>query len=131
MKKKITAFLLATLMACSFVGCGSTKEEVSTSSGIDTELSSSERIDVIAALVGTVRHFEPDLELPENNDDYTIAKVEGHYNLAGTAKRPDGSNAMISYWVDLDGKDYSVHYFSVKDDVYVDDKTLDDLFGEE
>lgn len=127
MKKQIITLLLAASLACSFTACGSKQEEVSSSSGIVTELTTSERMDVISSLRGTVRHFESDLELPDNKD-FTIAKVEGHYNLAGTAKRPDGSNAMIMYWVDLDGDDYYVHYFSVKDDVYVDDKEMDAIF---
>ena len=128
MKKQIITLLLAASLACSFTACGSKQEEISSSSGIITELTSAEEHDVISSLMGTVRHFEPDLELPDTNREYTIAKVEGHYNLAGTAKRPDGSNAMISYWVDLDGDDYYVHYFSVKDDVYVDDKEIDAIF---
>ena len=131
MRKRIVVIIMAAFMAMSFAACGSKKEEVSSSSGIVTELSSKEKNDVITSLMGTIRHFEPDLEIPENPKEFTVAKVEGHYNLAVTAKRPDGSNAMISYWVDLDGDDYSVHYFSVKDDVYVDDGQIDALFEEE
>lgn len=127
MKKQIVAVLLATSLAFSFAGCGNSKEEpAASSSGVNADLPTSERNDVIAALMGTVRNFEPDLELPENNSEYTIAKVDGHYNLAGTAKRPDGSNAMIVFWVDIEGKNYSVHYFSVKDDIYVDDGVIEE-----
>ena len=131
MKRVIIPVLIAVLVLCCLAGCGSKKEEVSSSSGIATELSSKEKNNVISSLKGAIRHFEPDLEIPDNSKEFTIAKVEGHYNLAVTAKRPDGSNAMISYWVDLDGDDYSVHYFSVKDDVYVDDGQIDALFEEE
>ena len=131
MKKVIVSVLVAIFITCSLTGCGSKKEEVSSSSGIVTELSSKEKADVISSLMGTVRHFEPDLEIPDSPREYTIAKVDGHYNLAVTAKRPDKSNAMISYWVDLNGDEYSVHYFSVKDDVYVNDGEMDALFEEE
>lgn len=130
MKKAIITVLVAAFALCCLAGCGS-KEEVSSSSGIVTELPTKEKDAVITSLMGTIRHFEPDLEIPENTKDFTIARVEGHYNLAVIATRPDGSNAMISYWVDLDGKNYSVHYFSVKDDVYVDDGQIDALFEEE
>lgn len=125
MKKFIALIVLATSL--SLFGCGQKAESTASATNISADLSMSERIDVIASLMGTIRNYEPGLQIPEDQNKFTIAKVDGHYNLAVTATRPDGSNAMIMYWVDLaEDNKYSVHYFSVKDDVYVDDGSLDE-----